>query len=177
MLIDVNTVVSPICTKTILACKESDLIIPAAAIKKGDGFVSDCPEISALQKNFDKFIPQRFCFGISLFNDFDPMFIVSNDLFSIFLLSLVIENKEIESTEDICLYVQSFVVPKTNENTDFEAIKEQCDTVFSKLFDISDIEARVIVFEKIINRISPLLVDIDIEVRQKSFELLQKFYK
>ncbi len=177
MLIDVTTVVSPICTKAILACEESDLIIPAAAIKEGDGFVSDCPEISAPEKNFDMLIPQRLCFGISLFNDFDPMFIENNDLFSIFLLSVFIEKNEIGSTEDICLYVESFAVPKPNENTGFEAIKEQCDAVFSKLFDISDIEARVIVFEKIINKISPLLADEDIEVRQGAFELLQKFYK
>lgn len=175
MLIDVNTVVSPICTNSILERECSDLIIPVAAVKKGDGFVLDCPEISALQKNFDKYIPQRFCFGKELFRKFKADFIENNEAFSVFLIKALTKGISIVSTEDTAVYVQSFAVPETNENLDLDTAAEQCDDIFSKLFEIDDAEIKVVIFEKVIGRVFNLLGREEIEDRCRAYEILQEY--
>lgn len=177
MLIDVTSVVSPVCTKTVLKCEACDLIIPAAAVKKGDEFALDCPETSGLQKNFDIYIPQRFCFGKELFSEFKAEFIENNELFSIFLLAALINGINIVTTEDIVVYVQSFAVPKIKENLNFDTIKEQCDDIFSKLPEIDDAEARVTIFEKVIRNVFDLLSNNENENRQKAYEVLQGYCK
>ena len=176
MLIDVDTVVSPVCTKAILKCDGSDLIIPAAAVKNKDTFVFVRPKISEFKKNFDKYVPQRLCFGKNLFDCFQTEFIENTELFSSFLLTAFANGRiSITATEDVVIYVQSFPVPEKNEDPNFDAIKEKCNFIFSKLIKIDDEEAKAYIFEKVIRRVFALLSSDEDENSQKAYEVLQDY--
>lgn len=177
MLLDVNTVTAPICTKEILKYGQSDLILPAAAIKQGDEFIADRLDKSALQKKFDEYMPQRFCYGKKLFSRFKTEFIENNELFSAFLFTELAEGIEVAATEDIVVYASSFFASETSESTDFNTVKEQCDVIFSKLLNIKDAEVQIVVLDKVIKRISAFLTDEAVEIRSQSFEVLKGYYR
>jgi len=177
MFLDVDTVAAPVCAKAILECGQSGLVIPAVAIKKEDGFVYDSPDITAIQKNFDEYNPQRFCFGRTVFTEFLPEYLEDNEAFSVFLLSVFARETKISIMKDVCLYAVSFSALNSQEETAYEAQKVHCNAVFSKLPGIRDAETRIVIFEKLINRLSPFLEDDNPEIRKGAYEILQDFYK
>ncbi len=172
-LLDVTTVVSPICTKAILGLEKSDIIIPAVAIKKGDGFVVDNSDAAAVQKKFDGYSPLRFCYGRELFNKFISENAEYPESFQIFVINVFSGQYEIGITEDVCMYASSFA--PQNANLDFETVNKNCNAIFARLFDIADVEAQVMIFEKLLSKLLPFLSDKNIEVRQPAFNLLHFF--
>ncbi len=175
ILLDVNTVVAPICSKAILACEQNDLIIPAVALRKGNDFIVEISDKIAMWQKFDQYVPQRFCFGRGLFDDFITKYTENNELFPAFLFSILVEKLDISYTKDVCMYTEVFELTP-DENINFEMLKEQCDTVLLKLFDIQDIQTQILIFEKLINKISYFLGDENLENCQKAFGLLQRFF-
>lgn len=177
MYIDVNTVVSPICTVAILKCSQSGLIIPSIAIERESEFVPEYCDIFDFQKNIDKYTPQRICFAKKLIDQFKTECMENNELFSFFLMSALVNNPEIAVTKDICMYVQSCDVPESKCDIGFETVYELCNSIFSKLFDIQNVETRVIVFEKIIRHMCTFLNNDRPEVGQQAFEVLKDYYR
>lgn len=170
-LIDVNTVVSPICTKAIIACEKSDLIVPAAAIKKGDGFVADAPKLPALEKKYDKYSPQRFCFGRGLFERFLDEVVENEELFPLFLLSVFVENRAVNFIDDVCMYADEFA-PTAYSDDDLKTVKARCTAFFDILPKINNPEVQVEVIGQYMANVSKFLADEDLEIRRNAFYVL-----
>lgn len=171
-LLDVNTIVSPICTKAIIACEESDLIVPAAAVKKGDGFVVDTPELSALEKKYNKYSPQRFCFGREFFSRFTDEIICDAGDFSLFLLSVFAKKCVINFIDDVCMYANGFASDDRTDD-DLETVKAHCAVAFNLFSDIENVEVKVGIIEDYTNKFSEFLADEDVGNRQNAFYALQ----
>lgn len=172
MLIDVDTVVSPVAAQEILSCEEAELLIPAAAIRKGDGFAVDAPDEKYLLKNMNKFPPQRFCYSRNLFEKLEPKFLVIQDLFYIFVVTLFSEEKIIKTVDEICVYSKPFAVSKQEEQG-FEKVKENSLIIFDRLFGIMDTEAQILIFERLIFQIAKFLGAEEYEVREEALSVLQ----
>ncbi|MDE6579974.1 MAG: hypothetical protein K2K41_05525, partial [Ruminiclostridium sp.] len=156
-LIDIGMVVSPVCAKDVLKCENSDLIIPAAAVKNGDEFVLDRPEISEFKRNFDQYCPQRFCFGKEMFGEFKPEYIENSKLFSFFLLKAFVKGIKVTVTEDVVIYVQPFPISEQSENMDFGIVKEQSEYIISNLSKINNEETKASVLQKAAESIFDIL--------------------
>lgn len=173
-LLDVDTVVSPISAKAILECELSDLIIPVVAVQKDGDFVIESFDKLTIQKKMDECLPQRFCYGRKLFDKFDINYIDDQGWFSTFLLSVFAENREVSFVNEVCMYI-STSAPKYKENVDFNETKEQCTIAFSKLFMLDNIEAQIVIFGKLISRVSTFLENEEMEIRLEAFAELQRF--
>ncbi|MBD5535197.1 MAG: glycosyltransferase family 2 protein [Lachnospiraceae bacterium] len=172
--LDVDTVVSPSAAKSILECESSDLIIPVVAVQKEDDFVIEPSDKLTIQKKIDECVPQRFCYGRKLFDEFDINYIDEQGWFSVFLLSVFAEKRVVSFVNEVCMYIAAFV-PKPGENLDFNETKEQCSIVFSKLFMLDHIEAQIVMFGKLISRVSAFLENEEMKIRWEAFAELQKF--
>lgn len=102
-LLSVNTVVSPIMSRAVLACEKSDLIVPAVAVRKSDEFVVDAPETDVLFKILAEAPPQRFCFGRELFCEIAEK---KFENFSSFILMKCTENISIKMLDEVCAYAE-----------------------------------------------------------------------
>lgn len=171
-LLDVNTVVSPICTKAIVACEKSDLIVSAAAIKRDNEFILDKPELLTFENNYDKYVPQRFCFGRDLFERFSDEIIQSTGAFSLFLLSAFAEDRAINFTDDVCMYADGFASDDRTDD-DLETVKEHCAASFDLFPNIESVQVKIKIVGEFTEKISKFMVDEDVKVRQEAFYALQ----
>lgn len=171
-LLDVNTVVSPICTKAIIACEKSDLIVPAAAIKKGDEFSVDAPELQTLEKNYDKYSPQRFCFGHDLFKHFSDEIIQGAGAFSLFLLCVFSENRIMNFAGDVCMYADDFA-PVERITDDLDTVRASCTASLEMFPNIKNVEVKINIIGRFTDKFSEFMVNEDTEIRQNAFYALQ----
>lgn len=101
-LLDVNTVISPVMTKSVLTCGEFDLIVPAIAIRNSDKFVLDEPKISNVIKNLENCTIERFC----LKKEAAEELINKNINLVSFVLLKCVENASFGIVADVCMYVE-----------------------------------------------------------------------
>lgn len=171
-LLDVNTVISPIMAKTILECEHGDLIVPAAAIKEGSEFIVDAPDAAAVEKNYDKYAPQRFCFGRELFKRFIEEIVENEGAFSLFLLSVFAGKRVINFIDDVCMYADGFA-PDIVSDEDIDTVKSHCEIAFELLPNIAGVEARIEIIGKFTKKFSGFLADENVEIRRNAFCALQ----
>ncbi len=106
MFVDVDTVVSPVAAQAILKCKRSDMIIPAAAVRNGSGFLPDFPDAESLIKNIDHYVPDRICFSKALSVEFAKEFLQDQRGTGYRVLARLAEGAVMSFTEDVCLYME-----------------------------------------------------------------------
>lgn len=172
MLIDVDTVVSPIAAQAMLSCDGAELIIPAAAVKKENGFVIDAPDKDFVKRNPDKYPFQRFCYGKKLLEKINPQCICDMEKFYIFIISLFAEKAVVESVNEICFYSEPFKLPETTEHG-FENVKSAAAIIFDKLHKIDDAEVCSVILDKLIFQTTYFLGAEEETARLEAFSLLR----
>lgn len=113
-LVNVDTVVSPIMARAVLGCEKSDLVVPAIAVRKGDGFVVDAPETASLVKTLTGNPPERFCFDRGLFAEVSADHLSD---FPSFMLLKCAENITIKMLGEVCAYTEPVPGKPTSEGT------------------------------------------------------------
>lgn len=172
MLIDVNTVVAPAAAQAILGSGGGALIIPAAAVRKGDGFEIDMQGKKDLLKNLEQIPPQRLCYGRDLFKRLDISFFESQECFSAFIIRLFTEQIKITTVDEICIYSQPFSTPE-RKTQEFETVRENSSAILDRLFDIRDTEVQILIFERLIIGLAAFMGSAEYEVREAAWSALK----
>lgn len=172
MMIDVNTVVSPVAAQAILNSGGGELMIPAAAVREGDVFVIDALKEKDILKNPDKIPPQRFCYGRKLFERIETKFFEIQEPFSVFITTLFTEEIKITTIDEICIYSLPFSVPKQEEQ-EFETVRENSFAILDRLFKIKDTEVQILIFARMLRQLFTFLDSAEYEIREATLSALK----
>ena len=149
MFVDVDTVVSPVAAQAILKCKRSDMIIPAAAVRNGSGFLPDFPDAESLIKNIDHYVPDRICFSKALSAEFAKEFLQDQRGTGYRVLARLAEGAVMSFTEDVCLYME-----KSGEENEDIMKAEHLKTAMARAAECfeknGDINVRFAIVDKLV---------------------------
>lgn len=132
MFVDVDTVISPIAAKAVLACEQSDLIIPAAYEKRGFEFRLNRTDMDELLRDMEKYPPQRYCFGKKVFSYIKSEFFYDRNKFSAFIFSIITGSGKVSFTDDVCIYIDDCSY-EMDAKKEFAHTKEGLDETLKEL--------------------------------------------
>lgn len=131
ILVDVNTVVTPIAAQAVLSCGNPDIIIPAIAVRDGKRFLLDDLDETALIEKIEQCTPDRICFGRKVFVEFCEKILLNDEKnFHYWILEKFSENLDIGCTKDVCMYIE-----KISEKKVYEIETGQWKIVMAKVVD------------------------------------------